>query len=149
MTDYTELVARLRYTPNWSKETYGSWKDCVSTYDRAPFEAADAIESLQKENGSMAQLLGMLDAAIAQQAQPEPLTDSYVQPVPDKCDRITWRNRYYHLPLEQAQPERAPLSLQEIADAWGLKPENIPASDIEAVREIEAAHGIKQGGQHD
>lgn len=43
---------------------------------------------------------------------------------------------------KQAQLERAPLSLQEIADAWGLKPENIPVSDIEAVREIEAAHGI-------
>ena len=26
-------------------------------------------------------------------------TDGYVQPVPDKCDRIVWRNRYYHLPL--------------------------------------------------
>ena len=26
-------------------------------------------------------------------------TTSYVQPVPDKCDRITWRGEYYHLPL--------------------------------------------------
>ena len=26
-------------------------------------------------------------------------TDGYVQPVPDKCDRIVWRNKYYHLPL--------------------------------------------------
>lgn len=26
-------------------------------------------------------------------------TDGYVQPVPDKCDRIVWRNRYYHLPI--------------------------------------------------
>ena len=31
----------------------------------------------------------------------EPLTDSYVQKVPDKCDRITWRNKYYHLPIEK------------------------------------------------
>jgi hypothetical protein len=29
----------------------------------------------------------------------EPLTDSYVQTVPDKCDRIVWRKNYYHLPL--------------------------------------------------
>jgi hypothetical protein len=29
-----------------------------------------------------------------------PLTETYVQPVPDYCDRITWRNRYYSLPLE-------------------------------------------------
>lgn len=28
-----------------------------------------------------------------------PLTDTYVQTVPDKCDRIVWRNDYYHLPL--------------------------------------------------
>jgi hypothetical protein len=27
-------------------------------------------------------------------------SDSYVQPVPDHCNRITWRNRYYHLPLQ-------------------------------------------------
>lgn len=30
-----------------------------------------------------------------------PLTDSYIQTVPDKCDRIVWRGRYYHLPLER------------------------------------------------
>lgn len=28
----------------------------------------------------------------------EPLTDYYVQKVPDKCDRITWRGSYYALP---------------------------------------------------
>lgn len=27
-----------------------------------------------------------------------PATESYVQPVPDKCDRIVWRGHYYHLP---------------------------------------------------
>lgn len=42
-----------------------------------------------------------------QLAKPEPLT-SYVQPVPDHCDRIVWRNRYYHLPLKQAQAEAVP-----------------------------------------
>ncbi len=26
-------------------------------------------------------------------------TDGYVQPVPDKCDRIVWRDKYYHLPI--------------------------------------------------
>ena len=26
--------------------------------------------------------------------------DTYVQQVPDKCDRIVWRDGYYHLPLE-------------------------------------------------
>ena len=28
----------------------------------------------------------------------EVLTDSYVQCVPDKCDRIVWRGQYIHLP---------------------------------------------------
>jgi hypothetical protein len=28
----------------------------------------------------------------------EPLTDSFVQLVPDKCDRIVWRGSYHHLP---------------------------------------------------
>ena len=31
-----------------------------------------------------------------------PATESYVQPVPDKCDRIVWRGHYYHLPPAQA-----------------------------------------------
>lgn len=43
----TELVERLRHTPNWMRESYGSWKDCVLRYDRAPFEAADEIERLR------------------------------------------------------------------------------------------------------
>lgn len=29
----------------------------------------------------------------------EPLTDSFVQTVPDKCDRIVWRGHYYQLPF--------------------------------------------------
>lgn len=36
----------------------------------------------------------------------QPLTDSYVQMVPDKCDRIVWRNHYYHLP-PAPQPTQA------------------------------------------
>ena len=32
-------------------------------------------------------------------AQANALTDSYVQRVPDKCDRIVWRGSYYCLPL--------------------------------------------------
>ena len=41
-------------------------------------------------------------ASLAASAGSEPLTDSYVQMVPDKCDRIVWRNHYYHLPLNSA-----------------------------------------------
>ena len=32
------------------------------------------------------------------------LTDSYIQQVPDKCDRIVWRGNYYHLPLTPSAP---------------------------------------------
>jgi len=42
----TDLISTLRDTPNWMRESYGSWKDCVLKYDRAPFEAADEIERL-------------------------------------------------------------------------------------------------------
>ena len=30
--------------------------------------------------------------------QGEPVSQSYIQTVPDKCDRIVWRNAYYMLP---------------------------------------------------
>ena len=46
MTDYTKLIERLRNTPNWQRESYGDWKQGTVHYDRAPFEAADAIEAL-------------------------------------------------------------------------------------------------------
>ena len=29
----TDLISRLRDTPNWMRESYGSWKDCVLKYD--------------------------------------------------------------------------------------------------------------------
>lgn len=38
-------------------------------------------------------------------AQPVAAVDQhhFVQPVPDHCDRITWRNRHYHLPLNDGE----------------------------------------------
>src|SRR5687768_6877392 len=47
--------------------------------------------------GPIAALTAALQAQ--QQQGQEPPTDSFVQPVPDHCDRITWRNHYYHLPV--------------------------------------------------
>ena len=56
------LVERLRNTPNWMRESYGSWKDCVLKYDRAPFEAADEIEVLRCQVDSLrAALMKVLD----------------------------------------------------------------------------------------
>ena len=45
------LVERLRDTPNWMRESYGSWKDCVLKYDRAPFEAADELQRIREALG--------------------------------------------------------------------------------------------------
>jgi hypothetical protein len=42
-----DIVERLRDTPNWLRESYGNWKDCTSSYDRAPFQAADQIEYMR------------------------------------------------------------------------------------------------------
>ena len=47
------LVERLRDTPNWMRESFGSWKDGVMKYDRAPFEAADELEVLRLQRGSL------------------------------------------------------------------------------------------------
>jgi len=57
-------------------------------------------------------------------------TESYVQQVPDKCDRITWRGRYHHLPLQlvpkQPAPEAIsmepkPITIDVEPDAWASK----------------------------
>ena len=44
------------------RESFGSWKDCVLKYDRAPFEAADALERLTAERDA---LQAKLDALIS------------------------------------------------------------------------------------
>ena len=49
-----------------------------------------------------------LRTAIEQMEKQETLTDSFVQQVPDKCDRIVWRGSYYHLP-----PAAQPAPVQE------------------------------------
>lgn len=57
-------------------------------------------------------------ASLAASAGSEPLTDSYVQMVPDKCDRIVWRNHYYHLPLDSSTPPSPPEGMA----GWKLVP---------------------------
>ena len=47
-------------------------------------------------------------------AKPEPLTDTYVQNVPDKCDRIVWRGRYFHLPVNStSEPVQEPVAIAD------------------------------------
>ncbi len=45
----SDIVERLRNTPNWMREEFGSWKSATRSYDRAPFEAADEIVRLRAE----------------------------------------------------------------------------------------------------
>jgi len=45
--------------------------------------------------------------AALEQPEQEPLTDTYVQEVPDKCDRIVWRGYYFCLPVNStSKPEQ-------------------------------------------
>jgi hypothetical protein len=58
--EQVNLITRLRNTPNWLREEYGHYKDGLKVFDRAPFEAADALEfqsanivSLRAENARL------------------------------------------------------------------------------------------------
>ena len=65
-----DLVQRLRNTPNWMRESFGSWKDCVLKYDRAPFEAADEIERLTAERDALSRKLRLAEIKLRDRAHP-------------------------------------------------------------------------------
>ena len=48
-------------------------------------------------------------------AQTEPCTNTYVQTVPDQCDRIVWRGRYYHLHDGTGPVAQEPMALLALA----------------------------------
>jgi hypothetical protein len=91
----------------------------------------------------------------AQQPEQEPLTDTYVQEVPDKCDRIVWRGYYFHLPVsstskpEQAHPPRREWQeltregINQMMAAVGWQNAAIRQADLDkvekVVRAVEAA----------
>lgn len=77
MTDNHKSADAIAYA-----ETY------ADHFNDSPISRADVVNAIY---------WGMRFRAAAPQ---EPLTTSYVQVVPDKCDRIVWRNHYYHLPIE-------------------------------------------------
>ena len=56
-------------------------------------------DELRKCESAIAKAEAIL--AATQPSADEPVTDSYVQTVPDKCDRIVWRGRYIHLSVGQ------------------------------------------------
>ncbi len=70
----------------------------------------------------------------AAETPPAPLTDTFVQTVPDQCDRILWRGGYHHLPIAAAGQEAKPVA----ADGWQRVPkvptEKMICAGIEAYR---------------
>ena len=69
------------------------------------------------------------DSQPAPVAQGDALTDTYVQQVPDKCDRIVWRGRYYHLPIDAAEHSYTePSPMAKVAAALRQKAEQEDAA---------------------
>ena len=64
----------------------------------------------------------------------EPVTDTFVQIVPDKCDRIVWRNNYYHLPIKQpAEPGNHIEDALEMVDPASAQPVVSQSTEREAL----------------
>lgn len=84
-------------------------------------------------------------AATGEQQVGEVLTDTYVQTVPDKCDRIVWRGHYYHLPIKQAgevQGDAAELlaEMRDVEDYFkDVDPNPIHLATVQAAIETLAA----------
>lgn len=74
--------------------------------NQAAQHALDALEARCGTNADERQPGGVIEAlrTAIQQAESESLTDTFVQTVPDKCDRILWRGRYLHLPIPYPAP---------------------------------------------
>src|SRR5574344_1069015 len=66
-------------------------------------------------------------------AAQEPVTESFVQTVPDHCDRIVWKGTYIHLPIANAAPCARCKELEAQVKDWKR------GANAEA-REVDAAH---------
>ena len=75
------------------------WSGAEWHYNPCPPFKYRAVVKIAEEQ------IAILDAAI--KAQEDGPLNVYIQNVPDKCDRIIWRDRYYHL-HEKAQPSLEP-----------------------------------------
>ena len=77
------------------REAFEAW---WGWWGQAPVEL-QPLQPRTREDTLSAWVWEAWQAAQAAQPARQVPTTNYVQPVPDHCDRITWRNRYYHLPL--------------------------------------------------
>ena len=84
-------------------------------------------------------------------AEPSSITDGFVQPVPDHCDRIVWRGSYYHLPItKSAEPVNARLlealkSTLQWIDDWCQTGPDMMFEGIEANADAAIASAEAQG----
>ena len=73
--------------------------------------------------GDSVRIARAIEAKIeAKLREQEPLTDTFVQKVPDHCDRVLWRSWYIHL---DALTPAHPAPIPEGFDAWSLNPYTI------------------------
>jgi hypothetical protein len=84
--------------------------------------------------------------AVPKQPAPvqEPLTDGYVQLVPDKCDRIVWRTRYFHLPIANTPPAA---QLAPVQDEHQAFIESLP-TDSDDKMYMQIHHWARQSYKH-
>ena len=60
------------------------------------------VEAWQREVSALQEKIAFaIGKPVAAQ---EPVTESFVQTVPDHCDRIVWKGTYIHLPIANAAP---------------------------------------------
>lgn len=86
------------------------WRDIVPGW----FEYRDHVVRNWPDESTKARELAGLQGV--QESVAEPVTTaSYVQPVPDHCDRITWRGHYLRLPL--AAPTASQITWDTLARA--------------------------------
>jgi hypothetical protein len=79
----------------------------------------DAIEvSIIFHEGQRMFAVPKQPAPVQEPVAQEPLTDGYVQLVPDKCDRIVWRTRYFHLPIANTPPAPQPAVQEPVAHTY-------------------------------
>lgn len=128
-----------------------NWSENYQTIEAETFELVGQLVACHEEDSCPAVAWGR---DWLKRVKPAPLTDSFVQQVPDKCDRIVWRNQYMHLDsLAASQPSvRGPLSDDDIESEFF----NVTALRFLAdhgnfhagVRFAERMHGITgtQGG---
>ena len=105
------LAASAPVAPTLSPEFMHEIREAC--YEAAPVAPAPmhAVSNLTLEPEMRAAMQAVFDAESVP-VRPAPLTDTFVQTVPDKCDRIVWRNNYYHLPIAAA-PKASPAELPD------------------------------------